>query len=182
MHVSRQDAELIDTVLGGDISAFELLYARHSPALFRLALSAADGERADAEDLLHDTWVIAMERLAAFGGRSALRTWLSGILLNQARRWWRSPGRSWLELNESVATLHTMPPKFAERADIERALLALPRRARLVFVLHDAHGHTHAEIAAMLEIEPGTSKSQLFRARRTMAALLADPERSAHGS
>jgi RNA polymerase sigma-70 factor (ECF subfamily) len=62
---------------------------------------------------------------------------------------------------------------LADRVDLTRAIAALPDGYRYVLVLHDVEGYTHDEIAAFLEIEPGTSKSQLSRARRAMRRLLA---------
>jgi RNA polymerase sigma-70 factor (ECF subfamily) len=54
------------------------------------------------------------------------------------------------------------------RIDFEAAIEHLPRGAREIFVLHDVEGYTHEEIADMLEVSPGTSKSQLHRARMTL--------------
>jgi RNA polymerase sigma-70 factor (ECF subfamily) len=60
-----------------------------------------------------------------------------------------------------------------ERIDLERALQQLPSGCREVFVLHDVEGYEHKEIAAMLGIAEGTSKSQVFKARMKLRALLA---------
>jgi RNA polymerase sigma-70 factor (ECF subfamily) len=60
-------------------------------------------------------------------------------------------------------------PREAEsRVDLEAALASLPEGARKVFVLHDMEGYKHHEIAEMLKINVGTSKSQLHRARMLM--------------
>ena len=57
-------------------------------------------------------------------------------------------------------------------SDLERAIAELPNGYREVLVLHDVEGYTHKEIASMLGIEEGTSKSQLSRARRAMRTWL----------
>ena len=59
-----------------------------------------------------------------------------------------------------------------ERLDLERAIRQLPEGCREVFVLHDVEGYEHKEIAAMLGIAEGTSKSQVFKARMKLRALL----------
>jgi RNA polymerase sigma-70 factor (ECF subfamily) len=59
-----------------------------------------------------------------------------------------------------------------ERIDLERAVQQLPEGCREVFVLHDVEGYEHKEIAAMLGIAEGTSKSQVFKARMKLRALL----------
>lgn len=58
------------------------------------------------------------------------------------------------------------------RLDLERAIAGLPERARMVFVLHDVEGYQHGEIAEMAGIAEGTSKAQLFRARRLLREAL----------
>jgi RNA polymerase sigma-70 factor (ECF subfamily) len=56
--------------------------------------------------------------------------------------------------------------------DLEAAIAELPDGARTIFVLHDVEGYRHDEIAGMLDISAGTSKSQLHRARQTLRTLL----------
>ena len=75
---------------------------------------------------------------------------------------------------ESAPEPRRPPPAVGERIDLERALAHLPAGYRAVLVLHDVEGYTHEEIAAMLGVVPGTSKSQLSCARRAMRNLL-DP-------
>jgi RNA polymerase sigma-70 factor (ECF subfamily) len=58
--------------------------------------------------------------------------------------------------------------------DFEVAMATLPVKAKQVFVLHDVEGYTHEEIATMLDIVPGTSKSQLHHARMALRRHLRD--------
>ena len=67
------------------------------------------------------------------------------------------------------------PDASAERIDLDRAIASLPDGYREVLVLHDIHGLTHEEIARALDVAPGTSKSQLFHARRAVRARLTAP-------
>ena len=62
----------------------------------------------------------------------------------------------------------------AERGDLERAVAALPTRARAVLVLHDVEGYKHEEISAELGMAVGSSKAQLHRARGLLRRALAD--------
>jgi RNA polymerase sigma-70 factor (ECF subfamily) len=64
------------------------------------------------------------------------------------------------------------PPRDDTVFDLERAIAALPEGAREIFVLHDVYGYTHGEIAEMLGVVEGTSKSQLARARTLLRKLL----------
>ena len=148
--------------------AFRELYRAHTPALYALALRLAGGEQADAEDLVQECWVRAVRALSSFRAESALRTWLCGLLVNVRRERIRNAWRT-------VALLDTESPAVASYdvpVDLERAIAALPAGARDVFVLHDVHGYKHREIAEMLEIATGTSKSQLTRARALLRTSL----------
>ena len=160
------DRRLVDRIRRhGDEASFRALYQRHSPALFRLAVRLTDDRDGMAEDFVHDTWIRASERWAEFGWRSSLRTWLAGILLNrirEARRAWaRHPTESLAEFAQDLEPLD-------ERLDLERAMSQLPAGYRTAVVLHDIEGFTHEEIASLLGVEVGTSKSQLSRARRAL--------------
>ena len=156
-----------------DEEAFRALFRRHSPRLLAMALRLAGGRKSDAEDVVQEAWTRAVPRLARFEWRSSLSTWLQSIVINCARERWRVA--AWESLDdraESVAA--RSPDRPNESLDLERAIAALPEGYRAVLVLHDIEGYTHVEIAALCGISEGTSKSQLFHARRALRARLAD--------
>ena len=168
-----RDRELADRVLvDGDETAFRMLYRRHTPALYQLVLRILGGNQPDAEDVVQEVWIRAVEGLGQFRWESALRTWLAGIALNLCRGLFRKRDRNWLEVNDSLE-LTQIVPADDHRIDLEAALTALPPGYRTVVVLHDVEGLTHAEIGERLEISANTSKSQLFRGRRMLRTLLA---------
>lgn len=171
------DRALADAVAGsGDEAAFRALYRRHTPALHRLALRLGGGDESWAEDLVQRTWIRAVEGLARFEWRAAFRTWLCGIAVNCAREGWRERRLS-LEVSWEP-DLHPRTGAWADptdRLDLERGIEALPHGYRQVLVLHDVEGYTHEEIGRLLGIEPGTSKSQLFHARRRLREFLSRP-------
>ena len=176
-----QDDErlLVDAVVQrGDERAFASLYDRHTPALYRLALRLTGGSDADAEDITHDAWVRAVERLGTFEWRAALRTWLSGIVIRCAHERNRATTRVAFEDLAAGAEDVALRDSY-DRLDLERAIAGLADGFRQVFVLHDVQGYTHEEIADLLGIEPGTSKSQLSRARRALRRALEPPGESA---
>lgn len=154
-----------------DEAAFRALYARHSPALYALALRLLADRPHDADDVLQECWLRAVARLQDFAWRSQLRTWLTSILINCCRELWRA-SREELYLDDTEAIVPNEDTGVS--VDVARALAKLPTGYRAVLVLHDIAGFTHAEIGERLEIEPGTSKSQLSRARRSMRLML-DP-------
>ena len=170
------DAELVEAVRRtGDELSFRSLYRRHTPRLHQLVLRLLGGAEQDAEDVVQETWLRATSSLDRFRWDSSFATWLTGIGLNQARDLLRRQGRRPVhegDPDEVIVQLRTNAPGVAERIDLERAIALLPDGYRTVFVLHDMEGYPHAEIAARLEISEGTSKSQLFHARRALRAVL----------
>lgn len=145
-------------------AAFLALYRRHTPRLYQLALRLSGWREEEAAEILQESWVRAVRNLPQFRWESKLSTWLSGIVVRRACETRRARGAILpIERADGPA------PAIAEmKLDLERAIAALPPGYRRVLILHDVEGHTHLEIAALLGIEPGTSKSQLFEARRTL--------------
>jgi RNA polymerase sigma-70 factor (ECF subfamily) len=172
------DRELAERVMRSrDEAAFRDLYQRHTPMLYAVA-SRLSSTEADAMDAVHDAWLRAVDALPAFQWRSSLRTWLCGIVLNRVREMSRIDSRT-VDLTEDQLSDDLVElPRGTESIDLERAIAALSPRYREVLILHDAEGFTHEEIAELLGIESGTSKSQLARGRRRLRMLLEQGETS----
>jgi RNA polymerase sigma-70 factor (ECF subfamily) len=172
---AADDRALVTRFLSGrEEAAFRALYRRHAPVLYRFATRLAGGHAA-GDDLHQEAWIRAAERLAQFRWESSLRTWLCGIAINCRRETRRARA---IEGERSAAGevehVPQVPASDDSRLDLERAILALPDGYREVLVLHDLHGYTHEEIARRLEIEAGTSKSQLSRARQAIRRRLGE--------
>lgn len=162
------DRELAVLVLTGDEPAFRQLYGRHTPRLMALVLRFMGGRETDAEDVVQEAWLRATERLGQFRWEAAFSSWLSAIALNLAREHLRKSSRrrevEWPE-DEPPAV---EPLNRVDGADLEKAIAALPAGYRSVLVLHDVEGYRHEEIAELMGVSVGTSKSQLFHARRAV--------------
>jgi RNA polymerase sigma-70 factor, ECF subfamily len=171
------DQQLIQAVKGGDADATRRLYERHASRVYAVTRRLV-GDDSLAEDCAQETWMRAFRGLASYRGDAAFSTWLHRIAINSALGARRERGRR----EEREAPLHDSIPARARggvpllRIRLERALGTLPDRMRQVLVLHDIEGFTHQEIGALLGIDAGTSKSQLFRARARMRERL-----GAHG-
>jgi RNA polymerase sigma factor (sigma-70 family) len=158
----------------GDTAAFERLYRTHVGRIYSLARRMIGEDEAD--DVTQDVFVRAWRNLARFRGDSTFGTWLYRLAINVVlgRRSQLATHRSRYEVDDGIAeTRASRPVRVDLRVDFDAALDRLPRGAREVFVLHDVEGYTHEEIAGMLEVTPGTSKSQLHRARMTLRQHLA---------
>ena len=150
---------------------FRELYRRHSGALYRVAWRLLGGVRQDAEDVVQETWIRAVEGLPRFRWGSSLRTWLVGITINRSRELMRARSRSPAgdEVQDTVAEQARPSP---DRIDLELAIARLPSGSREVLILHEIEGYTHEEIGRLLGIDEGTSKSQLHHARRALRGWL----------
>jgi RNA polymerase sigma-70 factor (ECF subfamily) len=171
---NHADRTLAERVLErGDERAFRLLYRRHTPYLYQFALRLLGGNESDAEDVIQETWIRAVESLGSFRWEAGLRTWLGGIVLNLCRGVFRRRSRTWLDGDDTIHRMAiAVQPQTDVRIDMERALAQLPDGYRTVLLLHDVEGYRHAEIASALGTTTGTSKSQLHRARRAVRRLL----------
>ena len=167
------EQRLVASFLGGEERAFRALYDMHAAALYAFLLRILGRWRSEANDALQDVWLRAARDLPRFRWQSSFRTWLFGIALNRCREIVRMTPNASEELTENIA--ETAPQPVGERIDLERAIARLPLRYREVVVLHDIYEHTHAEIAAMLGIDEGTSKSNLSRARAQLRAFIGEP-------
>jgi RNA polymerase sigma-70 factor, ECF subfamily len=182
MRVTRRPAEpdvnddLVRRCRAGDVDAFEDLYRQHSPRIYSLACRIT-GSPQEGEDLLQDIFLQVHRKLGSFRGDSALGTWLYRLAMNQCLDFVRSrqsrmkvvtAGFDEDGLNEPEAPRETP----VERMDLERAVRRLPEGYRAAFVLHDIEGLDHKQIARMLGVTEGTSRSQVFKARTKLRAWL----------
>jgi RNA polymerase sigma-70 factor (ECF subfamily) len=154
----------------GDHAAFERLYRDHVGRVYALCVRMVDEQ--SAEDLTQEVFIRAWNKLGSFKGQSQFGTWLHRLAVNhilsrretQRKREARNAG------GEGLLARMMAPPRRSpgHALDLEQAIRRLPERARDVFVLYDVEGYSHDEIAGVLGVSVGTSKSQLHRARMLM--------------
>ena len=167
--------DLVRRAQDGDETAFRELYHEHAGRIYALCLRLT-GDAGAAEERTQDAFVRAWERLATFRGESAFGTWLHRLTVNvvlmERRGSRRRERRVAPASDDPVFERAAAAPAGADRLDLERAIALLPAGAREVFVLFDVEGYSHEEIAGMCGIAIGTSKAQLFRARRLLREML----------
>ena len=177
--VRAADLELVRRCREGDTEAFEEVYRGHSARLYSLLLRMA-GDAQDAEDLLQDVFLQAFRKLDSFRGDSSLGTWLYRLAVNQCLDFLRGRqarmARATDSFEDDTVAEPSSPapavPAAVSRVDLERAVARLPEGCRVAFVLHDVEGFAHHEVAALLGISEGTSKSQVHKARLKLRAML----------
>lgn len=167
---------LVERARRGDPSAHRVLYETHVEKVYRLTYRLT-GQAQLARELTQDAFVRAFAGIGGFRGDSAFASWLHAIAvsvtLNELRRRKRHRDRE-ASLDEASMVAKTTPmsdPLLRKR--LSEAIAALPEGCRTVFMMHDAEGFTHEEIATRLGITAGTSKAQLSRARAKLRVALA---------
>lgn len=175
---SRADQRaLIERVRRGDPSAHRALYEAHVDRVYRLTYRLTGTEEL-AREMTQDTFVRAFAAIEGFRGDSAIETWLHSIAvsvtLNELRARKRAHART-APLEEALVIAKPVSRSDPLMRDkVMAAVNALPEGCRTVFMMHDAEGFTHQEIAAALGVTEGTSKAQLNRARGKLREALAE--------
>lgn len=170
---------LLARVRAGDRAAFEQVYRWFERPVFTLALRIC-GDRDEAADVLQETMLKVIDRIADFRGDSPFWGWLRQIAVNEALMKLRRNRRHADELPiddhfEPADHLSLPPPAAADAALLVQALAALPANTRSVLWLYHAEGYTHEEIAGLMSRTTSFSKSQLARGTRRLRLLL-EPE------
>lgn len=164
------EIELVRRAAQGDSESYEALYRSHVGRIHALCLRMARNQ-SEADDLTQETFIRVWQRLGSFRGESGFSTWLHRVAVNVVVSELRRRGR-WRErmADEEAGANVAAPVAFSPGGDLdlERAISALPPRARLVFLLHDLEGWKHSEIAEQAGLAVGTTKAHLHRARQLL--------------
>ncbi|MCE9680581.1 RNA polymerase sigma factor [Shewanella sp. AS1] len=161
---------LIAQAQQGDNAAFKQLYTLHYQRVYALCFRLA-GQTDLAEEATQDTFVRLWQKLPLFDGKSQFSTWLHSLTVNQALNSINKQKSFWARLlpGEQLAEKASTEMQYDS---LDKLLLKLPERARIVFVLFALEGYRHEEIAEQLNIAIGTSKAQYHRARQLLQEML----------
>lgn len=169
------DATLIERTRAGEPDALAALYERYARPIIGLAYRIT-GSMEDAEDVLHDVFLGLPETLHRYEERGNFEGWLKRVAARVALTRIRTRSR-----RREVAMTPLAEPAteasdnaVANQAALEQAIAALPDNLRVVFVLKEIEGYSHAEIASLLGIKTGTSEVRLCRAVKKLRKLLRD--------
>ncbi|MCA1622481.1 MAG: RNA polymerase sigma factor [Acidobacteria bacterium] len=173
------DLVLTNLAASGNISAFELLYERYHRRTYSLCLRMTCNQT-EAEDLTQEVFIQLFRKIGSFRGDSAFSTWLHRLTVNQVLMHFRRRSVK----NEKTSEDGEIPEQIVpgtenqlrmpviDRIALTKAVSQLPPGYRSVFLLHDVEGYEHEEVAKLLKISVGTSKSQLHKARLKLRGLL----------
>lgn len=173
----QSDYELAQAISHGATSGMADLYERYNQMVYGLCLRMT-GNVAEAEDLTHDVFIQLLNKVGSFRGESRFSSWLYRLTVNQVLMHFRNPIRRREfpgMLDELAGTRifkHSFSHQIMDRVTLDRALTRLPSGSRSVFIKYDVEGYNHREIADIFGFTTGSSKSQLYKARRKLRKLL----------
>ncbi|MFL5262872.1 MAG: sigma-70 family RNA polymerase sigma factor [Anaeromyxobacteraceae bacterium] len=190
----RPDGDLVALAASGDGAAFSELVQRHQNKVYGVAVHILR-DPSEAEEVVQETFLAALEKMAGFRGDAAFSTWLHRVAANAAlmrlRRRRRSPEApadtavdDLLPHFDATGRIDSTPHHdWSKRADeqlsdrevrsaIERAIQNLPEDYRIVFLLRDVEGLSSEEMAEILGISVAAVKSRLHRARLALREAL----------
>lgn len=182
------DNALVTQAQAGDYQAFELLVSRHEVALYATAWHLTHHHH-DAQDVVQNAFLSAMEHLASFRQDASFSTWVTRIAVNFALKILRSRRRHptvALDVPDEDGQAVPVPQYIADwkndpaqtvqrrelRAILDGAVSQLPEGQRLVFVLRDVQGLSVRETAQVLELTENNVKVRLLRARLALREML----------
>ncbi len=182
----EQELTIIRRVQHGDTDAFELLVAAYEKNVFNVALQMT-GNREDAQDMAQEAFLKAYSSLSSFRGDSKFSSWLyrivSNVCLDYKRKQIRRPSSSLTVEDDDGETLQLAiadesqsPERLLEqkltREAVRRGLQELPEEQRHILLLREIQGLSYEEIGEAMDLEAGTVKSRIFRARKKLCAFL----------
>lgn len=182
----EEEAKIIEQVRSGDTEAFEGLILAHQKQVYNLALRMTGNEQ-DALDLSQEAFLRAYTSLESFRGDSKFSVWLYRLVSNVCIDFIRSRKRrpvvslsytgddedmQELEIPDSRFSPETEFEKNALREAVSRGLELLSPEYRQILTLREINGLSYEEIGAVLDLEEGTVKSRIFRARKRLCNIL----------
>lgn len=172
------DVEIIERINGGEIKLYEVLIRRYNSFIYRIGRTYKYNHQ-DTEDLMQETYIAAFRHLRQFENRSAFKTWLIRIMLNQCYQKKHRLRDKKEILSDDLSIYNTKKMQTASNNEtiavnkelgriLEDAIQAIPEDYRLVFALRELNGFNVSETADLLHITESNVKTRLSRAKQML--------------
>jgi len=172
--------DIIDRCRKGNREAQFRLYKLYYKSMYNTSLRIVGNEN-DAEDIMQESFLSAFRKIDTYAGKVSFGSWLKKIVINRSLDYLKKRKIIFEEVEDhliSEAEDPVMEPREVDIQKIREALLKLPEGYRVVFSLYFLEGYDHEEIAGILKISTGSSRSQLLRAKRKLRDYLLEDETS----
>ena len=182
----EEELRTVESVLGGDVNAFETLVLSYEKNVYNLALRMVKNPE-DASAMAQEAFIRAYNSLASFRGESKFSVWLYRIVSNVCLDFLRSRSRhptvslsvendegeeTELDIPDESQSPEALLERRLTRDSVRRGLDALSEEYRQILLLREIQGLSYDEIAETLSMELGTVKSRIFRARKKLCDFL----------
>ncbi len=182
----EQEAQIVRKVLQGDVNAFETLVVEYEKSVYAIT-QRMTGNPEDAADMAQETFIKAYNSLQSFRGDSKFSVWIYRIATNVCLDFLRSRSRkptvslsvedeegeeTQLDIADESQSPELLLERGLTRDAVRRGLDTLTPEYRQILLLREIQGLSYEEIAAALDLEVGTVKSRIFRARKRLCAFL----------
>ncbi len=177
MPKSNFEHELIQKCCDGNRAAYRKFYEFYAGELLAIAFRYMKTKQ-EAEDVLQETFIKAFKNLASFNRQASLKTWLTKIVINTALNALRNQhnSRLWKISELEEVEISALPLDNYNYTDLVSFIQQLPVGCQSVFNLYAIEGYSHKEIADLLSISQGTSKSQYHRAKMLLQKIIVSEE------
>jgi RNA polymerase sigma factor (sigma-70 family) len=177
------DTELVEGCCRGDRKFQRMLYEKYSARLYMVAQRYTKSVQ-EAEDILQEAMIKVFHHIKSFRAEAKLETWMRRIVINTALNHQRSKLYMFPMVDVDNLALTDQRAISLEGLHVQellRLVQSLPDGCQVIFNLYAIEGYTHVEIAEMLGISEGTSKSQYARARSLLQQKLSKIDKLAYG-
>ncbi|TAK44376.1 MAG: RNA polymerase sigma factor [Saprospiraceae bacterium] len=170
-HIGMTETELVQSCLKNDRIAQKELYEKYKKAMYTLSYRVT-GDFESANDVLQEAFLKVFRGLPAFRGESTLGAWIKTIVVRTAYSKLRKDKQFFEPVENIPLAGHVDWGHHLDAEYLEKAILSLPQGYRTVFTLIEIEGYSHKEVAKLLTISEGTSKSQLFYSKKKLREIL----------
>ena len=169
--------EILKGCIDNDRKCQEVLYHKFSSTMFGVCLGYTK-DRDEAKDVLQEGFIKVFKNIKKYNGEGNLEGWIRKIMVNTSIDFYRQRARK-----NSHVNFDTVPDVLETEYSILETISAneilgliqqLPDGAKIIFNLYVVEGYTHDEIARILDISEGTSKSQFWRAKKLLQQMLSN--------
>lgn len=166
--IPDEEQQCIAKAQQGDQAAFYQLYEKYHKRMYALCWRML-ADKESAEDVCQEIFVQLWQNISNFRGDSKFSTWLHSVGTNVVLGHLRK-NKSWLQQVFSIEDnpQQEVGQEMASLSSLDKHIMRLPERARVVFVLFAIEGYRHEEIAQMMKMAVGSSKAQYHRARKLL--------------
>lgn len=164
------ETDLIKGCIKQNANCQRMLFEQFAGKMMSVCLRYAN-DNMEAEDIMQDGFIKVFQYLHQFKFEGSFEGWIRRIIVNTAIRHLEKKKLQFKEIDESGADAPKLDPyAYAHlgQDDLMKLINQLPEGYKIVFNLNVIEGYSHEEIAEMLHIQPGTSRSQLVKARKML--------------